>query len=63
MLELRDLLAMTRITHDLSIVAAVCDELAVMYRGRIAGIVDNPIALSGSDIELTLGRLMTGAAA
>lgn len=27
-------MAMVFITHDLSIVAAVCDELAVMYRGR-----------------------------
>ncbi|WP_439580469.1 oligopeptide/dipeptide ABC transporter ATP-binding protein [Elioraea sp.] len=27
-------MAMVFITHDLSIVASVCDELAVMYRGR-----------------------------
>jgi peptide/nickel transport system ATP-binding protein len=27
-------MAMVFITHDLSIVGAVCDELAVMYRGR-----------------------------
>ena len=28
-------MAMVFITHDLSIVAHICDDLAVMYRGRI----------------------------
>jgi peptide/nickel transport system ATP-binding protein len=33
-LVLENAMAMVFITHDLSIVGAVCDELAVMYRGR-----------------------------
>ena len=56
-------LATVLISTELDELLELSDRIAVMYRGRIAGIVENPVAPSGSDIELTLGRLMTGAAA
>jgi peptide/nickel transport system ATP-binding protein len=34
-LVVQERMAMVFITHDLSIVAHICDELAIMYRGRI----------------------------
>ena len=56
-------LATLLISTELDELLELSDRIAVMYRGRIAGIVENPVAETGSDIELTLGRLMTGAAA
>jgi simple sugar transport system ATP-binding protein len=51
-------LATVLISTELDELLELSDRIAVLYRGRVAGIVENR-----GDIELTLGRLMTGAAA
>jgi general nucleoside transport system ATP-binding protein len=51
-------LALIVISTELDELLEVCDRIAVMYHGRLAGIVDN-----GIDAERRIGLLMTGAAA
>jgi simple sugar transport system ATP-binding protein len=49
-------MAIVVISTDLDELLEVCDRIAVMFQGRLAGVVEN-----GPDVERKVGLLMTGA--